>query len=315
LVLEELILRFYLKIFSILLIPIIYFFYILFIKDLVLNNKYFLINKNDNYHSIIYNNISDSSFNLFFYKLVLRISLLNNQIHYGKFVLNKNLNYYKLLNTIKLPSNYYEKITIVEGWSKNDLNKILLKNFDNFYSLEYSDIIADTYMFSEGSSFEDFKKQLDKKYIEIKNKYKNHNLLKKFSFNEILIIGSLLEKEGLDNDDKRLIYSVIINRLNSKMKLQIDATVIFSITKGYKDLDRNLNFDDLKINDPYNTYFIFGLPPKPISYVGYKTIEIIFENYKSDYLFYFYNSLENKHIFSLNYKKHLEKLNAYRAKK
>tara|TARA_B100000029_G_C17517981_1_gene938809 strand:- start:330 stop:1271 length:942 start_codon:yes stop_codon:yes gene_type:complete len=313
--LEELILRFYLKIFSILLIPIIYFFYILFIKDLVLNNKYFLINKNDNYHSIIYNNISDSSFNLFFYKLVLRISLLNNQIHYGKFVLNKNLNYYKLLNTIKLPSNYYEKITIVEGWSKNDLNKILLKNFDNFYSLEYSDIIADTYMFSEGSSFEDFKKQLDKKYIEIKNKYKNHNLLKKFSFNEILIIGSLLEKEGLDNDDKRLIYSVIINRLNSKMKLQIDATVIFSITKGYKDLDRNLNFDDLKINDPYNTYFIFGLPPKPISYVGYKTIEIIFENYKSDYLFYFYNSLENKHIFSLNYKKHLEKLNAYRAKK
>ncbi len=314
-VLEELILRFYLKIFSILLIPIIYFFYILFIKDLVLNNKYFLINKNDNYHSIIYNNISDSSFNLFFYKLVLRISLLNNQIHYGKFVLNKNLNYYKLLNTIKLPSNYYEKITIVEGWSKNDLNKILLKNFDNFYSLEYSDIIADTYMFSEGSSFEDFKKQLDKKYIEIKNKYKNHNLLKKFSFNEILIIGSLLEKEGLDNDDKRLIYSVIINRLNSKMKLQIDATVIFSITKGYKDLDRNLNFDDLKINDPYNTYFIFGLPPKPISYVGYKTIEIIFENYKSDYLFYFYNSLENKHIFSLNYKKHLEKLNAYRAKK
>ena len=73
--------------------------------------------------------------------------------------------------------------------------------------------------------------------------------------------------------------------------------------------------DDLKIEDPYNTYKIFGLPPAPISYVGHKTIELIFEDYKTDYLFYFYNSFENHHIFSLNYKDHLKKLNEYRSKK
>ena len=98
------------------------------------------------------------------------------------------------------------------------------------------------------------------------------------------------------------------------MKLQIDATVIFSITKGLKKLDRKLTLKDLKIKDDYNTYYKYGLPPKPISYVGYKTIELIFENYKTDYLFYFYNSFENKHIFSLNYKDHLERLNEYRSK-
>ena len=106
-----------------------------------------------------------------------------------------------------------------------------------------------------------------------------------------------------------------MNRLKLNMKLQIDATVIFALTKGKRDLDRKLTYADLKIENPYNTYTNLGLPPGPISYVSYKTIELIFEDYKTDYLFYFYNSLENKHIFSLNYKNHLKRLNEYRSKK
>ena len=105
-----------------------------------------------------------------------------------------------------------------------------------------------------------------------------------------------------------------MNRLKLNMKLQIDATVIFSLTEGKKAFERKLTYADLKIENPYNTYKNFGLPPGPISYVGYKTIELIFEDYKTEYLFYFYNSLENKHIFSLNYKDHLKKLNEYISK-
>ena len=126
---------------------------------------------------------------------------------------------------------------------------------------------------SEGTSFFQFKKLLDKKFLLIKKKYKEHPLLEKYSFDEILIIASLLEKEGINYDDKRKIYSVIMNRLKLNMKLQIDATVIFSLTDGKADLGRKLTFSDLKTNNPYNTYKNFGLPPGPISYVGNKTIE------------------------------------------
>ena len=99
------------------------------------------------------------------------------------------------------------------------------------------------------------------------------------------------------------------------MRLQIDATVIYSITKGKYDFQRNLTYKDLKIKDPYNTYVFHGLPPEPISYVGRKTIELIFENYKTNYLFYFYDDFKKKHIFSKNYNKHIQKLNDYRQKK
>ena len=61
-----------------------------------------------------------------------------------------------------------------------------------------------------------------------------------------------------------------------------------------------------------NKYFIKGLPPKPICYVSGKTIEIVLENYKSNYLFYFYDENKQKHIFSKTYNKHKQLLKEYR---
>ncbi len=98
------------------------------------------------------------------------------------------------------------------------------------------------------------------------------------------------------------------------MKLQIDATVIYSITDGNYDLDRKLLINDLKIDHPFNTYIYKGLPPSPISYVGKKTLDILFENYNSDFLFYFFNNSLNRHIFSKTFKEHKEKLNEFRSK-
>jgi UPF0755 protein len=316
LALEEQILRFYLKVFSFLSIFVVYFFYIFLVRDINLKNDFFFIKKNENYISVINNNIIDNDINLFFYKLSLRTLLFtSNEIHFGKFKLKEKTTYYQILKSIVLPSNFYNKITIVEGWSKNELNIILSKFFDKSQEIDYDKIAADTYILSEGASFLTFKKQLDEQFLLIKNKFQDHPLLERYSFKEILIIGSLLEREGVNYEDKRKIYSVIMNRLKLNMKLQIDATVIFSLTGGNSNLNRKLTYNDLKIKHPYNTYIHFGLPPAPISYVGHKTIELIFEDYKTDYLFYFYNSFENQHIFSLNYKDHLKKLNEYRSKK
>ena len=124
----------------------------------------------------------------------------------------------------------------------------------------------------------------------------------------------MIEKEAKNDQDKSLIASVIINRLNANMRLQIDATVIYSITEGKYKLNRKLKYSDLKIKHPYNTYHIKGLPPKMISYVSSNTLKKIFENIKSNYFFYFYNVLEGKHIFSENFKEHKLKLNEYRKK-
>lgn len=311
---EVQILRLFLKVFSIFFLSA-YFFYVLAIKDISLKKNYIFINENSNYNKVIENNLIDNSLNIYIYKLVLKLHLLlDNKIHFGKFVLNNKKNFLHFINVISFPSNVYEKFTIIGGWSKNDLNLNLKKNFKNYEELDFYQVLADTYFYNY-NSFDNLKKNIDSTLYKAKLKFDSNILSKKFSFKEIIVIGSLLEKEGLDDNDKKNIYSVIINRLNQNMKLQIDATVIYSLTLGAKDLERNLTYEDLKLKSKHNTYYIYGLPPEPISYVSTNTIELILENYKSKYLFYFFNTLENKHIFSVNYDNHLNKLNEYRSKK
>ena len=230
-------------------------------------------------------------------------------MHYGEFYLENNSSINDLLKIISKPTNILNKITIIEGWSKEQLNKELSKHFSDIYDIQYDDIIADTYFFEKNKTFNSFVLKL----INIKEnyfkKFNQSKLLEQFSDEEIMTIGSLLEKEGLGYKDKQQISSVIFNRLNANMKLQIDATVIYSITQGNYNFNRKLLISDLNIDHPYNTYKYYGLPPKPISYVGKKTLEIIFENNKTDFLFYFFDNYLNRHIFSK-----FHKLNEYRNK-
>ena len=71
---------------------------------------------------------------------------------------------------------------------------------------------------------------------------KKNSFFQTFNQKDLLIIGSLLEKEGTDYEDKKKISSVIINRLNKNMKLQIDATVIFALTSENNEFNRKLTF-------------------------------------------------------------------------
>ena len=61
-------------------------------------------------------------------------------------------------------------------------------------------------------------------YLKNKKQKLNYNY---YTNEEIMIIGSLIEREGLDYDDKLKISSLFFNRLNKNMKLDIDATVVY----------------------------------------------------------------------------------------
>ena len=317
-VLEELILLYYLRIISLIFILVsLYLTYLFFLKDIKSIDLHVTIEKNQSSKSIVESNIENLNFiEKFITNTYLSIhSKYFKKIHYGKFILPEKINLKIFISTITKPSNFILKITIVEGWSKHQLNELLKYKFENSKNIGYFDTLADTYFLHSYEDFDKFYSKLKKIKDNTKQKYKDHELLKKFTFDQLLIVGSLLEKEGIDDFDKKVIFSVIQNRLQKKMKLQIDATTIFAITDGKYDLDRELNLKDLKTQHPYNTYYIKGLPPEPISYVGKKTMELIFENYKSKYLYYFYNNVVKKHIYSETYIDHKRKLSEYRNKK
>ncbi len=79
---------------------------------------------------------------------------------------------------------------------------------------------------------------------------------------EVLILASIIEKESGIMTDRQKISGVFKRRLEKRMRLQSDPTVIYGLGSHY---DGNLSRNHLRRDSPYNTYTRHGLPPTPIS--------------------------------------------------
>ena len=77
---------------------------------------------------------------------------------------------------------------------------------------------------------------------------------------QVLVAASLIQAESGSDADSPLISAVIVNRIRDKMPLQIDATLCYA-KGGCPPVPVDA---DKKIDSPYNTYKVMGLPPTPI---------------------------------------------------
>ena len=99
---------------------------------------------------------------------------------------------------------------------------------------------------------------------------------------DVLIIASLVEREAQVARDRRLIASVIYNRLHAGMPLQIDATIRY-VTGNWQ---RPLTSSELRIASPYNTRSRRGLPPGPIGNPGLASIQAAAHPARTRFLYY-----------------------------
>jgi UPF0755 protein len=111
---------------------------------------------------------------------------------------------------------------------------------------------------------------------------------------EVIIAASLVETEAKVAEDRPLIASVIHNRLQRKMLLGIDATVLYALG-AHKT---RVLFRDLEVDSPYNTYKHAGLPPTPIGASGVRSIEAVLSAPRTDYLYYVLIDSNGKHAFA-----------------
>ena len=262
-----------------------------------------------------------------FYKVAERLGYLDN-IKTGRFKINKGIGNKELVTSLKFNNtpltitfNNQERVENLAGRISKQIyadstaliNSFTDKDFlvENKFNKEniLSIFIPNSYEVYWDIEPDQFRDKMLLEYEKFWNKSrtekaKNIGLTKK----EVTSLASIVQKESIKVDERPTIAGVYINRLNTRMRLQADPTVIYSIKDYYKNFDtiiRRVLYRDLRLNSRYNTYRINGLPPGPISMPDISAIDAVLNYEKHKYIFFVadpYN--RGYHLFARNLSEH-----------
>jgi len=118
-----------------------------------------------------------------------------------------------------------------------------------------------------------------------------------------IVIASMIEREAALDGERPLIASVIHNRIEIGMPLQIDATIVYALG-GYPD--GGITLDDLKIDSPYNTYTMTGLPPTPIAGARLASLAAAAAPADTDFIYYVLAGADGSHAFTDDFDEFLQ---------
>jgi UPF0755 protein len=124
---------------------------------------------------------------------------------------------------------------------------------------------------------------------------------------QVLIVASLVEKEASTTADRQSVAAVVYNRLKKKMTLGLDVTVRYAVNKWGTE---PLTDADLKVDSPYNTRVVKGLPPAPICNPGVASINAALNPTTGVEYLYFIADANGKMSFTTSYNEFLKLKNA-----
>jgi UPF0755 protein len=130
---------------------------------------------------------------------------------------------------------------------------------------------------------------------------------------DTVILASLIETEAARPDERPMIASVYLNRLNRHILLQCDPTVVYALQQADR-YEGRLTFADLQFKSPYNTYVNAGLPPSAIANPGYPSLLAAIQPADTKFLF-FVRTTDSRHTFSETLADHNRAVVAYRKLK
>jgi uncharacterized YceG family protein len=115
---------------------------------------------------------------------------------------------------------------------------------------------------------------------------------------DVLIIASMIEKETLSPDERRLVSAVIYNRLHARMPLGIDATLRYGLNIPPTE---SIHESQLQSTSPYNTRDRQGLPPTPIANPGLASLQAAAHPAHVNYLYFVRKPDKTHHFFTASY--------------
>lgn len=260
-----------------------------------------------------------------------RLSDSAHQIRVGEYRLEPGMTARQLLQAMVEGRVQLYALTLVEGWnfrqmmdavrSSPHLSQTLsgLTDGEIMGRLGYADehpegrFFPDTYHFPRGLSDIEFLRRAYRQMSDVLayEWERRSEGLPLSTPDEALTLASIIEKETGQASERAAIAGVFVRRLQKRMRLQTDPTVIYGMGL---DFDGNLRRRDLLADGPYNSYTRHGLPPTPIAMPGRDSIHAALHPAPGEAL-YFVGRGDGTHQFSATLEEHNRAVQFYQLKR
>jgi UPF0755 protein len=146
-------------------------------------------------------------------------------------------------------------------------------------------LFPDTYELTDGANATAALKQMTGRFGEVSDSLELEGRAQALGRDpyQVVTVASIVEAEVRRPEDRAKVARVIYNRLDKKMKLQMDSTVHYAVNKS----DKVTTTDEDRANkSAYNTYVHEGLPPGPISAPGEAALKAAANPAAGDWLYF-----------------------------
>lgn len=263
------------------------------------------------------------------FRLEARRSSADGQLRAGVYDLQTGMSYADVIAELSAgPEISYVSVTVPEGWvieqiaeRVEDKTGIPAEEFEALAKAGYAEfpreylrdlpagsslegyLFPKTYRVVEGSTARDvIEMMLDQFETELAAVDVAAAESRGFTLHQLVTMASIIERETRVPSERELVSSVIHNRLDRDMRLEIDATIEY-LLPGSRF---RLTHEDLQIESPYNTYRNAGLPPGPIASPGLASLQAAASPADTDYVYYVLTDPDGSHTFTSTYEEFLK---------
>lgn len=164
-----------------------------------------------------------------------------------------------------------------------------------------------TYDYYKKMSLKDLVVQMVNKTNSVLQPYFTTIKQKNMTVQEVLTLASLVEKEGIKENDRKNIAQVFFNRIKADMPLQSDISVLYALGE-HKE---TVSYKDTAVDSPYNLYTNTGYGPGPFDNPSEAAIEAVLEPTQNDYYYFVADINKGDVYFAKTYEEHLELVDKY----
>ncbi len=265
----------------------------------------------------------------------------------GEYLFDKPANIIDIQKRLRRGDVYFRTVVVPEGYTMFDIARAIeaagLGPADDFLKVAQSDtaliadiapsahslegyLFPDTYEFTRMMTMHDMAAAMVKQFRQVARQIgllmpgdavlvagdpgPGESLPTHDDVERTVTMASIVEKETSVPDERPMVASVYYNRLNKKIALDADPSIIYAelLAGTYQGA---LHHADMQFASPYNTYRNSGLPPGPIGNPGRSSLEAAMHPAQTDY-YYFVADAGGHHRFARSFEEHNKNVAAYR---